>query len=257
MANMQKFDVADNVKDESGHAVSPVNEITLLYEMNKEHQRKASIKNKDNIINSDEDESELTEEEKIYKRKSVLSDISVDNISNVNLSVHCNEETVKKEQFLTPTFGSRTFKHHSLTSLSSNNSENTNIPNLLIRNSSNNLSIASTSSSNNNICIGNPLTQSPTMSPALSPTLSTGSRNKKNSNNDSLDSYSSVNSKNAKSVLPGQDISPIPPVQKPVEINQNLNNVSTGITQFKTSNDEALTVESIHNQNSIKTSSDN
>jgi len=251
MSNMQKFEVSDNMKDfEQGHSVSPVNEITLLYEMNKEHQRKISSQNKQNIISDDED-ADLTEEEKIYKRKSVLSDTSIDNISNVNLSVHGlnpslqNEEIYKKEKFLSPTFGSKVYKHHSLTSLSSNNSENNNVPNLLIRNSSNNLSIASSSSSNNNICLGNPLTQSPTMSPVSSPLLSADNKNKNDRQNGSMDSYYSINSKNSKSIIPEQSISPIPPVYQPSEGINVSNNNTNGVTQFKKNISEALVVDSV------------
>ncbi|OUM69689.1 hypothetical protein PIROE2DRAFT_2320 [Piromyces sp. E2] len=249
--NLQNFDVADNSKDlESGHNESPINDIALIYEQ----QRKNLSQNNPNISGG---ESELTGEEIIYKRKSVLSDTSIDNISNVNLSIHSNntkdmeKEVVKKEQFLKPTYGSKMFKHHSLASLSSNNSENTNIPNLLIKNSSNNLSIKSGSSSSNNLCIGNPLTQSPTMSP-VSPTISVGSLHKKDSQKGSMDSYSSLNSKNSKSVVPGQNISPIQTIQKPELSNSgniSENNSHNGVTQFKTNSPEAFSVQYDPNNN--------
>ncbi|ORX58544.1 hypothetical protein BCR36DRAFT_318052 [Piromyces finnis] len=278
ISNIQKFDTADNIKDiESG---SPANEVTLLYEMNKEHQKKVNSQKLNK--NSDEEDDYLTEEEKIYKRNSVLSDTSIDNISNLNLNPSLNnivdvqpfiEEVTKKDKYLLPTFGTKIYKHHSLTSLLSNNSDN-NIPQFLNRSSyasSNNISMSSASSINQNISLGNPLTQSPTMLPALPPSI--GKVNKDEYSNKSIDSYTSADSKNYKnsnSIVNSQGISPIQPAQSTFEpvrdtisnysgsgivksnsrhdiasINANISNIKSAV-QFKSNSIENITIESIH-----------
>jgi len=284
--NEQKFDTVDNIKDlEAGtqnSPISPVNEIALIYKYNKE-QRKNSIKKKrdsDGIDNTDD--MDLTDEEKIYKRKSVLSDSSIDNISNINLNPTLNNldgmDEDKKEQFLSPTYGrtSSYYKHHSLNSLSSSsNSEKfSNIPTLLTKNgypSNNNFSIATTSGVSP-VSLGNSITKS----------ISSNSLNRKISRDKSTSSRSSSSSNSRLSsnfnnpMYQGQSISPIQSLQQSFEpardllkdtnsyysgsgiiksdsrndshtLQANVSNINpNGVTQFKTNNIEILSVDSVH-----------
>jgi len=263
---------------------SPINEITLLYEMNKEQQRKNSLKNnsKNNVNNNNDAnlsdiDGYLTEEEKIYRRKSVLSDSSVDNISNVNLNLtptlnNMDEEIIKKDKFLTPHYGqiSKMYKHNSLNSLSSNRSyssdsySNTNIPTLLSihKSRSNQFSLGTGSlPSNNNISIGNSISKSESNS------IRGAIRGKSTSSNSSSRSNTNLNAtiliEGLRPSLPGRSLSTPPPFE-PVKDSlkdtsssnignernslqaSSSNNNNGNINQFKTNSPEKLTVDSIH-----------
>jgi len=282
MPSQQKLNETNNIADLEAGTSSPVNEITLLYEMNKEQQRRNSLKkgnSKNSSMNNNKNDSNnnLSEtdgsitEEKVYRRKSVLSDSSIDNISNVNLSLNPNnadiqplmdEEIVKREKFLTPNYGqiSKVFKHNSLNSLSSNRSyssdSNTNIPAFLATHKSHSNQFSVGSLSNNNISLGNSIVKSDSYS------THEALRGKSVSSNSSVRSRSNLN--NA-ILIPGQSLSSLQSAHQSYEPARDLlkdtnsfysgsgiikndskkSNSLNGTTQFKTATSEELTVDSI------------
>jgi len=150
-----KYEESDNERSDVDNENVAINEIALLYELSREKQRKNNMKNMDN-----NGETDSSEEDNIYTRKSVMSNSTSDNISNLNkspsvnsiidvqpeFSEELNRVIVKKDKFLSPNYGNKAYKHHSLNSLLSNSDKSgISIPSVILRNSNTNLSASNVS----------------------------------------------------------------------------------------------------------------
>ncbi|ORX79063.1 hypothetical protein BCR32DRAFT_269676 [Anaeromyces robustus] len=277
LSHQQKFDDNENVNQ---------NTIAMFYELNKEKQK--NLKNNEN--NNNEETVDSSEEENIYKRKSILSDTS-DNISNlysIDLKIDTDAETnksSKKDTYLSPVRISHYYKHPSLNSLKSNKTNRSyasdNIPNILSNDRRHHSSILSGDSINKinpHISIGSSMNITKSNSEVIIKSNRRMSRPKKSNSNKSSNSDSNSNSNSNSSssfvlnniVIEGQNISPIQTVQIYEVCNdqvkgENSNNNSNsnhdisntkpnGVTQFKTNNVEAISVESIHENANINNS---
>lgn len=268
-------DPNSNEKDNQGTAI---NEITLLYEMSKEQQKKLSLKN------GDKNGIDYSEEENIYKRKSVLTDTSVENISNLNVNAISNniidaqpltEEIIKiktkKDKYLSPNYGNKVYKHHSLNSLLSNSDTSaTNIPSIIVKNaypSSSNLSSKSSTSLSYHLSINGNSTRSKPMSSSsrsLHRKISHGNCSSSNSSSASEVYYNNTEQK----LSPIQTTHPFEPSREILKdnisyysgsgiiksdsrndgnsIQANISCINpNGITQFKTKDIETLSVDSV------------
>jgi len=297
LSHQQKFEDNDNGNQ---------NTIAMIYELSKGKQRKNSNNNNNDNNNNDnnnkEEQSDLSEEEKIYKRKSVMSDTS-DNISNLNsidIQIDTDAETnkSKKDTYLSPKYISYPFKHHSLNSLRSSRSYNSdNIPNILNKNKRCNSSLSEDSLNKLNPHISVGSSHSLNINKSNSEVMLKSNRKlnrpkKTNSNESSSTNISSSSNPISKSsshsyalnniLIKGQSFTPIQTVQvneneknqiKDITSSDNKNDTSknddnnvtnssnsnpNGVTQFKTNNVEAISVESIHenaNLNELSTNS--
>ncbi|KAG4106764.1 hypothetical protein H8356DRAFT_1025370 [Neocallimastix lanati (nom. inval.)] len=149
-----KYEESDNGKSEVSNENVAINEIALLYELSREKQKK-NMRNMDN-----NGETDSSEEENIYTRKSVISNSISDNISNLNaspsinsiidiqpeFSEELNRVIVKKDKYLSPNYGNKAYKHHSLNSLLSNSDKSgISVPSVILRSSNTNLSVSNVS----------------------------------------------------------------------------------------------------------------
>jgi len=287
ISDITELSPQDKEKINQGTAI---NEVTLLYELRKEQEKNINIKNinKNNI--------DYSEEEYVYKRKSNLTDTSIDNISNMNVvnatsnnvieAQPLTEEIIKiktkKDKYLSPNYGNKVYKHHSLNSiLSSSDTSATNVPSIMVKHaylSSSNLSSNSSTSLSHHLSVGGSSTKSKTMSNSLQSL----------DHKIDLEKSSSSNSSSASDVyITNQDI-----IKEQIPINQpfepskdilkdntsyyseseiikndsknddssvptNISCINTkGVTQFKTKDEEIITVDSVHESLSLKSPTD-